>query len=260
MASFENIVSLLSLETIVTRLSTMEKDEMMNKLIDLTSVYPFSDYEFVISQLIWMRMMSVSEYENMREQYIQRNYYLHTYEMAWKSVWTRAEQLIISWWHWLKKPSKNIDVNYWQQTSYDAYMNYWDTIIRVEIKASRVTESWNDVDIFIDKALFSDTNKSFWMNFQQLKPQYCDVFIFIAIFRDKLKYRIISSDEVKNYWSDLWDNGKFSKWQHSWNSWNEWQLHIRETNINDFDKYLTNVDDIKESIIEAYERQVIKNK
>lgn len=256
MASFEKIVELLAINDIVNRLSEMEKIEMINKLNDLKDiVFPFSDYEFIISNLLWMSKMSLNEYETMRDEYMERNRHLDKFQMAWKSVWKRAEDIMIEWWYWLEKPSRKIDPFYTQQTSYDAYMEYSWEIIRIEIKASRVTESWNDEDFFIDKALFSYTEKSFWMNFQQLKPQFCDVFIFIAIYRDKLKHWVLSSTEVKTYWEQDWHTGRFSPWQHAGNAWNEWQLHIRETNIKDFDKYLATGEDINNAIKLAYLRE-----
>jgi len=258
MVNFDKIIELLAIENIIDRLSILEKEEMISKLHDLSDVvYPFSDYELIISNLLWLNKMSLNEYEIMREEYMERNEYLDTFQMAWKSVWTWAEKMIRWWWHWLKKPSRQIDPNYSQQTSYDAYMEYQWNIIRVEIKASRVTESWNDVDFFIDKALFSNTNKPFWMNFQQLKPQYCDVFIFIAIYRDKLTHWILSSNEVRNYWNWEWQSGRFSPWQHSWNAGNEWQLHIRETNIHDFDLFISEPEDIKNNVIIAYNKQKV---
>lgn len=257
MVNFEKIVELLAIEDIISRLSTLEKEEMIGKLYNVTDiVYPFSDYEFIISNLLGSDKMSLAEYENMREEYMTRNRHLDKFQMAWKSVGKWAEDIMIDWWHRLKKPSKKIDPNYSQQTSYDAYMEYNWTIIRVEIKASRVTESWNNTDFFIDKALFSDTDNTFWMNFQQLKPQYCDVFIFIAIYRDKLKHWILSSNEVRNYWDWEWHSWRFSPWQHSWNAGNEWQLHIRETNIHDFDWFLSEPENIRNTIIEAYNRQL----
>ncbi|MDD3262619.1 MAG: hypothetical protein PHR61_02130 [Candidatus Absconditabacteria bacterium] len=256
MTTFENVIELLAIEEIVNKLSDMEKNDMMSKLRQLKNVYPFSDYEFVISNLLGLDKMTLQEYETMRSEYMDRNYYLHTFQMAGKSVGTWAEQLLISGGHGLKKPSKKIDPHYSQQTSYDAYLEYNGGIIRVEIKASRVTESGNDEDIFIDKALFSDTKKSFWMNFQQLKPQYCDVFIFVAIYRDKLKYWILSSKDVRNYGSNTTDIGRFSPGQHSGNAGNEGQLHIREYNIVDFDPYLTEPENVKTAIIEAYKKQI----
>lgn len=255
MINFEKISNLLEINNLINKLSELDKEDMNNQVWDLVHIYPFNEYEFVISNLLGRWKMNLEEYDKMRENYHSRNIHLDKFQMAWKSVWKWAEDLLLEGNYWLYKPSRKIDINYSQQTSYDAYMNFQDNIIRVEIKASRVTESWNNDDFFIDKALFSTDNKSFWMNFQQLKPQFCDVFIFIAIYRDKLTYWVLSSDEVKNYGNNTWDRWKFSKWQHSWNSWNEWQLHIRDTNISDFDKYSVEKEDISESIIMAFKKQ-----
>jgi hypothetical protein len=200
MISLERIVSILDIPDIVNRFSQMEKQEMIEKLRTLTIIYPFSEYEFIISTLLGLQKMSLDEYGAMKEAYVLRNAHLDKFQMAGKSVGKRAEDLMIEGGYGLQRPSKRIDPNYSQQTSYDAVMLYKDHLIRIEIKAARVTESRNDEDFFVDKALFStDQGKLFWLNFQQLKPQYCDVFIFIAIYRDKLVHWILSSDEVREY-------------------------------------------------------------
>jgi hypothetical protein len=49
-------------------------------------------------------------------------------------------------------------------------------------------------------------------------------------------------------------------WQHNWNAWNEWQLHIRETNISDFDIYLKEPNEISRAITEAYLRNLNQNR
>lgn len=36
------------------------------------------------------------------------------------------------------------------------------------------------------------------MNFQQLKPQCCDVFIWVAVFRDEIVLWVMSSTEVQS--------------------------------------------------------------
>lgn len=261
MTNINKIIELLDIQNIIDKLSELEKEEMIERLSSLTSsVFPFSDYEFIISNLLWQWKMSLDEYDTMRETYILRNRHLDKFQMAWKTVWKWWEDLMIDWWYWLSKPSRAIDPNYTQQTSYDAYTkNAWQ-LVRVEIKTARVSESWNDSDFFADKALFSDSDRPFWLNYQQLKPQLCDVFIFIAIYRDKLKYRILSSYEVKHYWENEWDIWRFSPWQHSWNAWNEWQLHIRETNISDFDIYLKEPNEISRAITEAYLRNLNQNR
>lgn len=36
------------------------------------------------------------------------------------------------------------------------------------------------------------------MNFQQIKPGCCDVFVWIGVWRDVIRYWVLSSDEVAN--------------------------------------------------------------
>lgn len=67
------------------------------------------------------------------------------------------------------------------------------------------------------------------MNFQQIKPECCDVFVWIAVWRDKIRYWIISSDEVKK-------NKYYSTGQHRGNV-GEGQLWLKESNIAEFDIY-----------------------
>lgn len=60
MASFEKIIELLAIENIINRLSQLEKEEMIQKLNDLKDVvYPFSDYELIISNLLGLDKMSL---------------------------------------------------------------------------------------------------------------------------------------------------------------------------------------------------------
>lgn len=80
------------------------------------------------------------------------------------------------------------------------------------------------------------------MNFQQIKPYCCDVFVWIAVWRDKIRYWVLSNDEVKN-------NQYYSQGQHHGNV-GEGQLWIKETSINEFAKYEVGVRDILKKIIE----------
>lgn len=36
------------------------------------------------------------------------------------------------------------------------------------------------------------------MNFQQLKPQFCDTFLFVGVWIDKIRYWVLSSKEAEN--------------------------------------------------------------
>ena len=85
------------------------------------------------------------------------------------------------------------------------------------------------------------------MNFQQIKPACADVFLWVAVWRDVIKYWVLSSDEVKN-------NKYYSKGQHRGNN-GEGQLHIKEDNINEFKKYEVKSNKLKEAVIDAYKRQ-----
>ena len=98
------------------------------------------------------------------------------------------------------------------------------------------------------KALSRNTDKRFLMNFQQLKPQCCDVFIWVAVFRDEIVLWIINSNEVFN-------NPLFSKGQHRGNKGNEGQLHIKHDNIHILDAYELEGDNLEVAIREAESRK-----
>lgn len=81
------------------------------------------------------------------------------------------------------------------------------------------------------------------MNFQQIKPACCDVFVWIAVWRDKIRYWVLPSSEVAN-------NKYYSIGQHRGNV-GEGQLWLKETNISDFDSYEVGVRDILTAIVKA---------
>ena len=78
------------------------------------------------------------------------------------------------------------------------------------------------------------------MNFQQIKLMCCDVFVWIAGWRDKIRYWVLSSEEVAN-------NKYYSVGQHRGNV-GEGQLWLKDTNIQDFDEYEVSVRDILSAI------------
>ena len=85
------------------------------------------------------------------------------------------------------------------------------------------------------------------MNFQRIKPAHCDVFVWIAVWRDSITYWVLSSDEVLV-------QAKYSKGQHRGNV-GEGQLHIRHDNIRDFDDFQAAPNELKSAIVDAYKRQ-----
>jgi hypothetical protein len=141
----------------------------------------------------------------------------------------------------LEKPSKNLDENYSGQYDFILSPN-----IKIEVKASRAVEFRSDEPLYI-KALSSDSDKRFDMNFQQIKPACCEVFVWLAVWRDEMKCWVLSSFEVEN-------NPYYSAGQHRGNV-GEGQLHLNERNISEFEEYLSPLDKIEENIRKAFERE-----
>ena len=85
------------------------------------------------------------------------------------------------------------------------------------------------------------------MNFQQIKPGCADVFLWIGVWRDNIRYWVLSRDEVAN-------NKYFSKGQHRGNV-GEGQLHVNRENMDEFNKYEVGSTDIRKAVVAAYKRQ-----
>ncbi|MDP3770256.1 MAG: hypothetical protein Q8R40_04965 [bacterium] len=144
----------------------------------------------------------------------------------------------------LIKPTKKIEKNY--SRDYDFLLPDKKRLIRIEVKASRAVNGESAEPLFV-KALAFKSKPPFWMNFQQIKPVHCDVFVWVAVWRDVIKYWVLSSKEVQK-------NKYYSKGQHRGNV-GEGQLHLKEDNIKDFQIYEIKPNKLKEAIIGAYERQ-----
>ena len=97
------------------------------------------------------------------------------------------------------------------------------------------------------KALSSDSGKQFDMNFQQIKPACCEVFVWSAVWRDRIRYWVLSSAEVET-------NRYFSVGQHRGNV-GEGQLHLNRDNMRDFSQYEHRSGGLLNAIREAYARQ-----
>lgn len=215
--------------------------EFRDRLDSLVSVYPFNEYEFIMSTLIGLDILTLDEYHHLRDRYIERNYFLYIFEISaprkFGETWAQGQlkSLVPE----LQKPSKKIDPEYSGQ--YDFFLEG----IRIEVKASRAVDADSDEPLYV-KALASDSEKNFWMNFQQIKPDCCDVFVWVAVWRDVIRYWVLSAYEVAT-------NPYYSKGQHRGNI-GEGQLHIRNDNILDFNKYEAKPNKLAEGIRSAYHR------
>jgi len=143
----------------------------------------------------------------------------------------------------LLKSTRKLDCNYSGQ--YDFLL---DGIVRVEVKASRAVDAGIEAPLYV-KALSSDSGKPFWMNFQQIKPACCDVIVWIAVWRDVIRYWVLSSQEVES-------NQHYSKGQHRGNV-GEGQLHVTQENIDAFSSYEVKPNKLAAAIRNAYARQQV---
>ena len=217
--------------------------EVRDRLESLVSVYPFNEYEYIISTLLAMDVLTLDGYHELRDNYIARNLYLYVFEISaprtFGEAWAQGhlKGLIPE----LRKPSKKTDPDYSGQ--YDFFLDN----IRIEVKASRAVDADIDAPLYV-KALASDSQQNFWMNFQQVKPGCCDLFVWIAVWRDVIRYWVLSSHEVET-------NSYYSKGQHRGNV-GEGQLHVKQDNIHEFEKYEIKPNKLEEAIRAAYDREL----
>jgi len=69
-----------NLGSLVDSLSRENRDKINNRLIVLISVYPFNEYEYIISNLLGLKKIKLDDYFKIREEYLIRNEYLHIFE------------------------------------------------------------------------------------------------------------------------------------------------------------------------------------
>ena len=238
----------VQLEKLINSLLAHEQEQLKNRLDDLISVYPFNEYEYVISSLLGLNKITLTDYLKIRNEYLERNEYLHIYEKygsptAFGITWAQSHIHAIV--PEMKKPIKREYPNF--DNEYDFFCEYKKSHIRIEVKASRAVDAKSDEPLYI-KALAWNSKKPFDMNFQQIKPDHCDVFVWVAVWRDVIKYWVFASKEVA-------ENKYYSKGQHRGNI-GEGQLHLNRDNIKDFAKYEVKPKELLEKIIEAYVRQI----
>ncbi len=200
------------------------------------AIFPFNEYEHLICNLINRGGLSYEQYIEIRTEYISENPNLWIFEISAPRGFGEsfAQTYIQGKSSKLKKPSKKLDPNYSGQ--YDLWLDG----ITIEVKASRAVDRDSDEPLYM-KALSRDTKKKFLMNFQQLKPDCCDVFIWVAVFRDEIVLWIISSKDVAS-------NPLYSS-QHRGGI--EGQVMVTSENVNLLSKYELTDDNIEKAIRSA---------
>ena len=223
-------------------------NEFLERLENLISVYPFNEYEYIISTLMGASLLSLDDYYELRDEYIARNMYLYIFEIGaprgFGERWAQGhlKELVPN----LVKPSRKLDPEYLGQ--YDFWLEKEHHKIRIEVKASRAVDFDSNEPLYV-KALTTNSNKRFDMNFQQVKPRYCDVFVWVGVWRDRIRYWVLASKEVEN-------NKYYSTGQHRGNV-GEGQLHLKGDNIREFQQFEVRSTELFNAILDAYHRQTM---
>jgi len=220
--------------------------QLRERLANLVSVYPFNEFEYIIATLLGLHRLILDEYHELRDAYIARNMYLYIFEIGaprtFGEAWAQGhlKELVPE----LEKPTRKLDPDYAGQ--YDFHL---DGRIRVEVKASRAVDFESDEPLYV-KALSSNSERPFDMDFQQTKPSCCDVFVWIGVWRDRIRYWVLTSDEVAT-------SRYFSSRQHRGNV-GEGQLHLTRENIDEFASYEVEARHLLQVIRDAYNRQTTR--
>ena len=209
------------LDNLLDELNQESRQLVEARLQGLISVFPFNEYEYILMFLLDRGIISFGVYEKLRQDYVSANRYLNFFELApriFGEIW--AHQHLMDLDPRIHKPDKSLD------PEYEGQYDLWIEEVRVEVKAGRAYNR-KKRDNLVSKALRYGSADPFWMNFQQLKLDICDVFIFIGVWTDLILYWVLSNDDVKE--------NPFRSHQHRGGI--EYQIGITDKNIKAFDQY-----------------------
>ncbi len=218
-------------------MSSLQKEDralLDARLKGLVSVFPFNEYEYILMFLRDRSVITFQAYEELRDSYVSKNKYLNLYGLApriFGQIW--AEQHLQDLDRRFRKANKTVD------PEYEGQYDLWIEGLRVEIKAARAIDTKKRGDL-VSKALRYDSDRPFWMNFQQLKLDICDVFIFTGVWVDRILYWVLSNDEVKA--------NPYLSHQHRGGV--EYQIGITNKNIRDFNRFLVPGSKVVDRILE----------
>ena len=221
------------LESLIDSLESGNQELLRARLESLVSVFPFNEYEYIIIFLVDRHVISFNEYEELRNNYVSANRYLDLFSLAPRTfgqIW--GERHLMDLDRRFQKPNKNLD------PEYEGQYDLWLEGVRVEIKAARAIHT-KQREAIASKALHWGAKAPFWMNYQQLKIDICDVFVFIGVWVDLIIYWVLSNEEVKQ--------NKYLSHQHRGGI--EYQIGIREKNIREFDAFQVDALALTQTII-----------
>lgn len=209
------------LDKLAQKLDEKDKNLLNDNLKNLVAVFPFNEYEYTIMLLHSRKLLDFEEYEKLRRKYVSYNKYLHLYELApriFGEIW--GQDHIRGLDNRFQKPTKELD------PEFNGEYDLWIEGIKVEVKAARAIKTKVRGGL-VSKAMSYGALDAFWMNFQQLKPDSCDIFVFVGVWIGQIEYWILSRKEIKK--------NKYISHQHRGGI--EYQIGITDKNIKEFDIY-----------------------
>lgn len=226
----------------IKELPQESKKSLLVHLSSLKSIYPFNEYEYRLMYLLDKKIITFEEYEKLRDAYVNSNPYLNLYSISprvFGEIW--AQQHLVDIDARFKKPSKEIDKKY--SGDYDLYLENGKKIIKVEVKACRAinTKLRGGLET---KALSFESVEPYWMNFQQIKLDIADAFIFVGVWVDKILYWVLTNKEVK----------KHPIRSHQHRGGIEFQIGITDKNFHEFKKLIVSPSQLVEKIFEKIKK------
>lgn len=214
-------------------LKTEDRRLLHARLKSLVSVFPFNEYEYILTFLVDRGVISFGQYERLRRNYVSSNRYLDLFGLApriFGQVW--GEKHLMDLDARFRKPNLSLDPHYAGQ--YDL----WCEGARIEVKAARAINT-KKRGALVSKALHFDATEPFWMNFQQLKFEACDAFVFIGVWVDQLLYWVLTSAEAQA--------NRYQSHQHRGGI--EYQIGITRDNLAEFEIYRVAGAEVADTII-----------
>jgi len=221
------------LDRLSSSLDSPEREVLEARLQGLISVFPFSEYEYILMFLRDRKVISFQDYERLRNSYISANRYLDLFGLSprvFGQIW--GEEHISDLDPRFQKPSKSLD------PEYDGEYDLWIEGLRVEVKSSRAINTRKRGSL-VSKALRFGGEEPFWMNFQQLKLDACDVFVFIGVWVDRIVYWVIPTE----------DAARSSHLSHQHRGGVEYQIGITNKNVHEFEQFRTNPEHLGDAVL-----------
>jgi hypothetical protein len=214
-------------------LAPEERQVLEARLQGLVSVFPFNEYEFILMFLKDRGIISFEDYEKLRDNYVSANRYLDLFSLAprvFGQIW--GEKHIMDLDPRFRKPDKSLD------PGYDGEYDLWIEGVKVEVKSSRAIHTKKRGSL-VSKALRYGGDEPFWMNFQQLKLDACDVFIFIGVWVDRIVYWVMSDGDAK----------KSQYLSHQHRGGIEYQIGITDKNLQEFERFQVSPEHLGEAVL-----------